>query len=280
MGMATLWQLPRSGLLPHLHCRFKDREAETFHWQCEKFSFIFAGFSSSLLEECIYCFGVMRRVLHIKGQWRAPSRFCKHHVGEMLSSAHTAEKNKNQQCPITIAENIWFLARQGIALRRDGNKSDSNFIQVLHLRTVDQPQLLPWLEYKIDKYTSLQVQNEILTVIHTVFWIISKTIQVARYFSIMADEVTDSLNKEQVVICFRRVDEQFEAHEDFVGLMSSLPSSNKKLPQELPDSRPCAQHGGQFVLLSWKVSLTITWCFKLLGKRWRKLSMIQKYELV
>ena len=34
----------------------------------------------------------------------------------------------------------------------------------------------------------------------------------------MADEVTDSSNKEQVVICFRRIKEQFEAHEDFVGL--------------------------------------------------------------
>ena len=65
----------------------------------------------------------------------------------------------------------------------------------------------------------------------------------------MADEVTDSSNKEQVVICFRSVDEQFEAHEDFVGLMSSLPSSNKKLPQKLLDSRPCAQRGAHFVLL-------------------------------
>ena len=73
--------------------------------------------------------------------------------------------------------------------------------------------------------------------------------QVAQYFSIMADEVTDSSNKEQVVICFRRVDEQFEAHEDFVGLMPILPSSNKELPPELLDSGPCAQHGGQFMLL-------------------------------
>ena len=34
----------------------------------------------------------------------------------------------------------------------------------------------------------------------------------------MADEVTDSSNNKQVVICFRRIDEQFEAHEDFVGM--------------------------------------------------------------
>jgi len=32
--------------------------------------------------------------------------------------------------------------------------------------------------------------------------------------------VTDSSNKEQVVACFRWVDDNFEAHEDFVGLHS------------------------------------------------------------
>lgn len=44
----------------------------------------------------------------------------------------------------------------------------------------------------------------------------------------MADEVTDSANREQVVICFRSVDEQFEAHEDFVGFdqVDSIKSSS------------------------------------------------------
>ena len=34
----------------------------------------------------------------------------------------------------------------------------------------------------------------------------------------MADEVTDSSNKEQVVVCFRSVDEYFEPHKEFIGL--------------------------------------------------------------
>lgn len=38
------------------------------------------------------------------------------------------------------------------------------------------------------------------------------------YFALEADEVTDSSNKEQVVVCIRWVDDKFEAHEDFVGL--------------------------------------------------------------
>ena len=50
----------------------------------------------------------------------------------------------------------------------------------------------------------------------------------AQYFSIMANEVTDSLNKEQVVICLRIVDEQFEPHEEFVGMyqVDSIKSSS------------------------------------------------------
>ena len=34
----------------------------------------------------------------------------------------------------------------------------------------------------------------------------------------MADEVTDSLNKEQFVICLRWVDDNFVPSEDFIGL--------------------------------------------------------------
>ena len=40
----------------------------------------------------------------------------------------------------------------------------------------------------------------------------------APFYSIMADEVTDSTNREQVVVCLRWVDQHFEPHEEFVGL--------------------------------------------------------------
>ena len=43
-------------------------------------------------------------------------------------------------------------------------------------------------------------------------------IQKAKFFSLMADEVTDSSNKEQVIVCLRSVDENFEPHEDFFGI--------------------------------------------------------------
>ena len=47
------------------------------------------------------------------------------------------------------------------------------------------------------------------------------SIHQARYFALMADEVTDSSNKEQLVVCFRLVDDDFEPGEDFIGLNPS-----------------------------------------------------------
>jgi hypothetical protein len=46
----------------------------------------------------------------------------------------------------------------------------------------------------------------------------TEPITYAPFFPLMADETTDISNKEQLVICFRWVDEKFIPHEEFVGL--------------------------------------------------------------
>ena len=63
------------------------------------------------------------------------------------------------------------------------------------------------------------MQSELLqTMALLVFREIATHIQYTKCFVIMADEVTDASNREQVVLCFRWVDGELEAHEDFVGL--------------------------------------------------------------
>ena len=54
-------------------------------------------------------------------------------VGELLSSAHTAEKRTNLS--YYHRRKRRFLARQGIALRGDGDEDNSNFMQLLYLRS-------------------------------------------------------------------------------------------------------------------------------------------------
>ena len=47
---------------------------------------------------------------------------------------------------------------------------------------------------------------------------IRDSIRRASFYSLMANEVTDSSNREQIVVCLRWVDQHFEPHQEFVGL--------------------------------------------------------------
>lgn len=132
-------------------------------------------------------------------------------VGEMLSSSLAVKKKANRQVLMKIAQNILFLAKQGIPLHGDSSEVDSNFMQLLKLHSIDDPQINSFIQQKKDKYCSPQMQNEILKVmtLHVVRQI-ATSIQQANFFTIMADEVTDCSNKEQVTICFRTVDDDFQ----------------------------------------------------------------------
>ena len=80
-------------------------------------------------------------------------------------------------------------------------------------------EICDWLKKKADKYTSGEIQNEILKIMsHQILYAIIENINEAGYFTIMMDECVDSSNKEQLVICFRYVTEELLVQEDFVGL--------------------------------------------------------------
>ena len=55
----------------------------------------------------------------------------------MLSHVHSEEKKLNGRMLIKILQNLQFLGRQGLALRGH-NQDDSNFIQLMKLRSHDQ----------------------------------------------------------------------------------------------------------------------------------------------
>ena len=85
-------------------------------------------------------------------------------VGKMLSSAHSEQKKANREYLLKVIQNVRFLARQGLPLRGDGKAEDSNFVQLLYLRGQDDPSILHYLQKKTDKYSSHQIQNELLHV--------------------------------------------------------------------------------------------------------------------
>ena len=140
-------------------------------------------------------------------------------VQEMLSAQCGNDKLERRQHMMKILQNLVFLARQGLPLRGDGNEDDSNYIQVLKLRTIDDPRVLQWLCKKTDKYTSVVIQNEMLQIMALkVLREVAILLHSSKFYAIMADETTDVANQEQVVICLRWVDDNFEIHEEFIGL--------------------------------------------------------------
>ena len=48
-----------------------------------------------------------------------------------------------------IVQSIAFLVHQGLPLRGDGSDYDSNYIQLLNLRAIDDPQINDWLLKKL-----------------------------------------------------------------------------------------------------------------------------------
>ena len=121
---------------------------------------------------------------------------------------------------LKILSNLRFLARQSCAIRGDGDESDSNFIQLFKLRGEDDPRVYEWMMKRTNKYTSHEVQNDMLKVMALkVLRDIAAHLRDSSFFTIMADETTDVSNREQVTIILWWVDDNdFSVHEEFVGL--------------------------------------------------------------
>ena len=88
-------------------------------------------------------------------------------VSELISEQHYLEKFKNRKVLLMLLSNVRSLARQSLPLRGNWDKSskakeNSNFHQLIKLRSQQDPEILEWLQRKSNKYTSLKIQNEML----------------------------------------------------------------------------------------------------------------------
>ena len=112
-------------------------------------------------------------------------------VGEMLSSQLVREKQANWEYLLKVMSTMRYLARQALALRGDGDEKDSNFYQLLVLHGENMPEIKAMMEKKQLKYTSHEIQNELLNimaqqVLHKVVHQFQST-----FYTIMIDETTD-----------------------------------------------------------------------------------------
>ena len=139
-------------------------------------------------------------------------------IGEQLSQIHSQEKATNRRMFLKILSSIRYLARQGLALRGDGDEHNGNFLQLLKLKE-DHPAMIDWLKRKANKYTSHQSQNGILRIMAmNVLREVAHSLQQSPFITLMMDETTDISNKEQSVMVLRWVSEDLEVNEEFLGL--------------------------------------------------------------
>lgn len=118
-----------------------------------------------------------------------------------------------------IISSIRYLARQGLPLRGDGSEEDGNFLQLLQLKGEDDAKLLEWMKRRVNRYTSHDIQNDILKTMAThILRDVSSSLHESSFLALMLDETTDIANNEQTTIVLRRVTESFDVHEEFIGL--------------------------------------------------------------
>ena len=124
-------------------------------------------------------------------------------------------EKKYRQIFLKILENLRFLCRQGLPMLGDSN--NGNFIQLLLSEARYGSRIYKWLEKKGDKFTHSTIQNECLKLMSVlILRNISKNVKQSKFYPIMADEVTDVSTHEQLVICIRWIDHNFEPHEDMI----------------------------------------------------------------
>ena len=86
---------------------------------------------------------------------------------------------------------------------------------------MDDSRIFDWIGKKNNKYTTADMQNEMLMVMSLkILREIISNIHNAFFYTVMVDETTDCSNKEQVVLVIRWIDEQLIVHEEFIGLYS------------------------------------------------------------
>jgi len=167
-------------------------------------------------------------------------------IGELMSSNHKRDKETAREMLQIILSTVRFLARQGLALRGSNNDAESNLIQLLKLRAEDHPLLTRWMERQTNKYTSHEIQDEMLKIMgRSVLNSILSLIHESTYVSIMVDETTDISNKEQLTLVMRRIDHNLDVYEEFLGMYQIDSTTAESITSTILDA-----------LLHFKVPLT------------------------
>ena len=153
-----------------------------------------------------------------------------HNVACMLNKEREEQIARNTMVVKSLLKCVCFCGKQGLSFR--GHRDDytatefdnkGNFIELVQLRSETDQVLRDYLEHapRNAVYTSKTIQNEMIDVVSsTIRNSIIKEIKNSKYFTILADEVTDCANLEQISVVIRFVDGDKQIREEFLDFIT------------------------------------------------------------
>jgi hypothetical protein len=147
-------------------------------------------------------------------------------IKDAVFENHKLVTEKHKEHLTKVTETIMWLGKQGLALRGHDESMDSqnrgNFLELLELRSVDCPALKKYLQIETFKYTSPDVQNELIEIIgQLILKPIIAEINATGVFCLIIDGTQDISVHEQISFCVRYVDQEFNIRESFLGFWDS-----------------------------------------------------------
>ena len=157
-----------------------------------------------------------------------------------LSTTFNEAKSVNRQNLLKILSNVKLLPRQALPLKGDESEENSNFFQLYILWEKDNEGLkASRTEKKINKYVHSTTENEIMqTMALRVLWKVAENIQDVDFDSIMCNKTTDVKNVSELVVCLRWVDDELQAHDEFIGLNNMPNTDADSVVREFKDVLP------------------------------------------
>ena len=150
-------------------------------------------------------------------------------VACLLNKAHEDQVARNVKVMKSLLKCVCFCGKQGLPFRghRDdytSSESDNkgNFIELVQFRSETDEVLRMYLQAapRNALYTSKTIQNMISVIDMAIQKNFFQEVQTAKCFSLLADEVTDCANLEQVSLVLRFVGGNKQIREEFVGFLT------------------------------------------------------------
>ena len=140
-------------------------------------------------------------------------------IGELMTQQHAQQKLNGLHALHEIFISVRYLYRQGLPLRGDKEEKNGNLTQLLYMKAEKDEILANWLKRKENVYTSPTIHNEMIKLMGlSILRNIVAELQKAPFLVIMADETTDTSNREQVTLFLQWVTDTLDVNEEFLGL--------------------------------------------------------------